>query len=59
MTKQEIEVKIEANSTSIKRIQDSLPWADHGAYGQDLKRIREYQEENAQLRARLATLTLP
>lgn len=53
-TKQAIKDAIESRQRRIASIKEALPYADHGAYGQDKQRIRDYEEEITQLKRSLA-----
>lgn len=43
--KETVQKAIENRKAWIADLEEGLPYADHGTYGQDLDRIREYQEE--------------
>jgi hypothetical protein len=53
-SKETIKKAIESRVDSINYLQRMLPYADHGAYGQDLQRIADYEDEIAQLKRALA-----
>ena len=53
-SKETIEKAIESRVARISDIKQMLPYADHGAYGQDLNRIADYEREIAQLKRSLA-----
>lgn len=55
LTEDEIVDQVDARLFWISRIQKDLPYADHGAYGQDLERMGKYREEIATLRRFLQT----
>ena len=50
LTNDELFYHIDARLSWIEKLRKLLPYADHGAYGQDLDRIRIYQNEIAVLR---------
>ena len=43
--KETVQTAIENRKAWIADLKRMLPYADHGAYGQDLDRIRQHQEE--------------
>lgn len=43
--KETLQSAIESRKSWIANLEERLPYADHGAYGQDLERIREYKAE--------------
>jgi hypothetical protein len=53
-SKETIEKAIEVRKARIADLKQMLPYADHGAYGQDLNRIADYEREIAQLKRSLA-----
>jgi hypothetical protein len=46
----DIERAIASTRAAIKSLQEGLPYADHGAYGQDRQRIRKLRQELASLK---------
>jgi hypothetical protein len=46
----DIERAIASTRAAIKSLQEGLPYADHGAYGQDRERIRKLRQELAGLK---------
>jgi len=46
----EMERAIASTRAAIKSLQEGLPYADHGAYGQDRQRIRKLRQELAGLK---------
>ena len=53
-TKETIEKAIESRLAWISDLKRMLPYADHGAYGQDLARIADYEHDIVQLKQALA-----
>ncbi len=45
LTKEELQEQIDSRVLWINQINKDLPYADFGAYGQDMQRISEYREE--------------
>ena len=45
LTKEELQEQIDSRVQWINQITKDLPYADFGAYGQDLQRMSEYKEE--------------
>lgn len=41
-----LEKELNSNTIMIKSLEKALPYADHGAYGQDKERIRQLYERN-------------
>lgn len=54
LTNDELVYYIDARLHWIKQLRDLLPYADHGAYGQDVDRINAYSNEIAVLRKHLS-----
>jgi hypothetical protein len=54
LNKEEIVNAIEARKAWITDLKRMLPYADHGAYGQDLARIADYERDIVQLKRALA-----
>jgi len=48
---QTIEQQIARKQAEIRSLEEGLPYADHGAYGQDKARISRMHEEIRKLRA--------
>ena len=55
LNKETIVEAIEARKAWVADLKRMLPYADHGAYGQDLDRIADYEREIVQLNRMLAT----
>ena len=53
LTNSEISDEISARLSWIERLRQGLPYADHGAYSQDLNTISGYYEEIAALNGKL------
>jgi hypothetical protein len=53
LNKEEIVNAIEARKAWVADLKRMLPYADHGAYGQDLTRIADYQQEITKLQLAL------
>jgi hypothetical protein len=53
LNKEEIVNAIEARKAWVADLKRMLPYADHGAYGQDLARIADYQQEITKLQLAL------
>ncbi len=53
LNKEEIVNAIEARKAWVADLKRMLPYADHGAYGQDLARIADYQHEITKLQLAL------
>ena len=47
---QDIQRAITSARAAIKSLQEGLPYADHGAYGQDRERIRKLRQELSSLK---------
>lgn len=55
LNKETIVEAIEARKAWVADLKRMLPYADHGAYGQDLDRIADYERDIVQLNRMLAT----
>ena len=53
-SKETIVKAIDARKAWISDLKRMLPYADHGAYGQDLARIADYEHDIVQLKQALA-----
>jgi hypothetical protein len=55
LNKETIVKAIEARKAWVADLKRMLPYADHGAYGQDLDRIADYERDIVQLERALVT----
>lgn len=56
MTVTDIKARIASCRDQIEHLQELLPYADHGAYGQDKARIAHLRNEIAELSLQLNTI---